>query len=139
MTGYLLDTNVVSEFTKRSPHPSVMDFLDAHDDLWLSAIVIEELDFGIRLLPDGRRRRRLRDWSSQIKMGFRQRILPIEIGEAEWAATFRAQADREGRKLRLADALIAATAKTRDLAIATRNVKDFAGTDVDIFDPWQPS
>ena len=137
MSGYLLDTNVVSESSKPSPHPAVLDFLDAHDDLWLSAIVLGELELGVQLLPEGRRRDGLRDWLSRLKVEFDQRILPIESGEAEWAAAFRAQARRDGWLLRLADALIAGTAKARDLTVATRNVRDFSGLDVDIVNPWE--
>ena len=137
MSAYLLDTNVVSEFSKQSPHPAVVSFLGAQDDLWLSVIVIEELELGVRLLPEGRRRDRLGDWISQLMVDFSHRVLPIESREAKWAATFRARAHRDGRVLQLGDALIAGTAKANDLSVATRNVRDFGSLDVDIFNPWQ--
>ena len=137
MSGYLLDTNVISELSRERPHPSVIDFLGERDDLWLSVIVIEELEMGVQLLPEGRRRARLRDWLSRLLTDFDRRILPIERREAEWAATFQARAHRCGGMLQLADALIAGTAKTNNLAIATRNIKDFASLDIDIVSPWQ--
>ena len=56
MPGYLLDTNVVSETTKDQPEPSVIDFLSRQTDLWLSSLVIHELEFGVQLAPQGRRR-----------------------------------------------------------------------------------
>ena len=103
MISYLVDTNVVSELSKRSPNPSVTGFLAAQDDLWLSVIVVAELEMGVQSLPEGRRRDALRDWLFQIKAAFDQRILPIEQAEAEWAATFRVRAQRDGGALNLAD------------------------------------
>ena len=111
MSGYLLDTNVISELSRERPHPSVVDFLAEWDDLWLSVIVIEELEMGVQLLPEGRRRERLRDWLSRLLTDFDWRILPIERREAEWAAAFQARAHRGGGMLQLADALIAGNGK----------------------------
>ncbi len=137
MTGYLLDTNVVSEVSKRSPSPAVVGFLqDTQAELWLSVIVLGELELGVQILPEGRRRNRVSDWLSQLKADFHQRILPIESRDAEWAATFRERAHRDGWDLTLADALVAGTAKARDLVVATRDIRDFAGLDVEIIDPW---
>lgn len=137
MSGYLLDTNVVSELARQSPHPAVVRFLDQRDDFWLSAIVLGELTLGVQLLPHGRRRDNLSDWLSQLLVDFDQRVLPIKRGEAERAAAFRARAHRDGRVLQLADALIAGTAATNDLVIVTRNVRDFVGFDVIVFNPWE--
>ena len=137
MSGYLLDTNVVSELSKQTPHPGIVAFLDAEDDLWLSVIVLEELELGVRLLPESRRRSRLRDWLSQLTVDFAARVLPIERREAEQAAVFQARARRNGRVLHLADALIAGTAITHDLAVVTRNARDFDGLDIGVINPWQ--
>ena len=137
MSGYLLDTNVVSELARWSPHPAVIRFLDNRDDLWLSAIVLGELTLGVQLLPHGRRRDSLSDWLSRLIIDFDQRVLPIKRWEAERAAAFQARAHRDGRVLQLADALIAGTAATNDLAIATRNVRDFDGLDVAVINPWE--
>ena len=137
MSGYLLDTNVISELSKERPHPSVVAFLSERDDLWLSVIVIGELELGVQLLPEGRRRERLRDWLSRLLTDFDRRVLPIERRDAEWAASFQARVHRGGGMLQLADALIAATAKSNNLTVATRNVKDFIGLDIAIVSPWQ--
>ena len=80
MSGYLLGTNVVSELTKDNPNPKVIDYLNAHDDLWLSAVVVEELELGIQLLPEGRRRDRLRALLSQLLADFEERISPVGKG-----------------------------------------------------------
>lgn len=139
MSGYLLDTNVVSELSKLAPHPAIVTFLDVEDDLWLSVIVLEELSLGVRLLPEGRRRDGLRAWLFQLLSNFVERILPIDRPEAQQAAAFQAQAQaqRSGRVLQLADALIAGTAMTHDLTVATRNTRDFDGLGIHVVDPWQ--
>ena len=90
----------------------------------------------MQLLPEGRRRNRLSDWLSQLKVDFDQCVLPIERRDAEWAATFRERAHRDGWRLTLADSLIAGTAKARDLVLATRNARDFGALDVEVIDPW---
>ena len=136
MSGYLLDTNVVTDHTSQRPHLAVAEFLATHDDLWLSVIVLQELELGVQLLPEGRRRVELRQWLSGIVRDFGARVLPVEQREAEWAAAFRAHAHRDGRVLTLADALIAGTAKARELSLVTRNVRDFAALDIPIVNPW---
>ena len=137
MNGYLLDTNVISEVIRSTPHTRVVTFLTEHDDLWLSSIVIHELEYGLQRMAQGQRRSGLQDSLLGVIAEYEDRILPLERVGAEWAARFRAQAHRFGRTLDLGDALIAGTAKTRDLAIATRNVRDFDGLDVDVVNPWE--
>ena len=137
MNGFLLDTNVVSEVLRSTPHTRVVTFLAEHDDLWLSSIVIHELEYGLQRMAQGQRRSNLQDSLLGIIAEYEDRILPLERVGAEWAARFRAQAHSFGRTLDLGDALIAGTAKTHDLAIATRNVRDFDGLEVDVVNPWE--
>ena len=137
MRGCLLDTNVISELTRTAPAPPVVAFLSGHHDLWLSTIVVHELEFGLRLLPLGQRRDRLRGALSEFITGYGERVLTLEKMGAEWAARFRAQAHRAGRVLDLGDALIAGTAKAHDLVLATRNVSDFESLDLDLVNPWE--
>lgn len=136
MNGYLLDTNVVSELTKERPNPAIIDYLNARDGLWLPAIVVEELELGIQLLPEGHRRTELRGWLSVILADFESRISPIGRREAECAAVLRARVHRDGGELELGDALIAGTAMANDMAIVTRNVKDFGNLDLTVINPW---
>ena len=136
MSGYLLDTNVVSELSKENPNEAVVRYLNAHDDLWISVIVVEELELGVRLLPEGRRRNELRRWLSQLLTNFEGRMATIGRREAEWAAVFQVRAHLNGRALELGDALIAGTAMANTMTIAARNVKDFGGMDLDILNPW---
>ena len=137
MSGYLIDTNVVSELTKASPDSGVIAFLSEQDDLWLASVVLHELEFGLQSLPQGHRRDDLRQVLSDFITEFDDRILPLERIEAEWAARLRAEAHLSGRVLHLGDALIAGTAKAHGLLVATRNVKDFDGLDVNVANPWQ--
>ena len=137
MSGFLLDTNVVSELTRSAPDARVLEFLAEQDELWLSAMVVHELAFGMQLLPHGQRRDVLQSVLSGFITHYQDRILPVDRRGAEWAAYFRAQAHRSGRVLDLGDALIAGTARAHDLSVATRNVADFEGLDVDVTNPWE--
>ena len=138
MSGYLLDTNVVSELTKESPNPAVIEYMNAQGGLLLSAIVVEELELGVQLLPEGRRRDRLAKWLASLLSDFEGRISPIGRREAEWAAVLQARVYRSGRELELGDALIAGTAMANDMAIVTRKVRDFRGLGVEVVNPWDP-
>ncbi len=137
MSGVLLDTNVISELTKRIPAPPVIAFLSVRDDLWLSALVLHELEFGLRLLPRGNRRDALRGVLSEFIRHYEDRILPVDEKAAVWAARFRAEARERGRSQDLGDALIAGTAKACDLSIATRNATDFGGLELVLTNPWE--
>lgn len=136
MTGCLLDTNIVSELTRTSPSVHVVAFLSERNDLWLSTIVLHELEFGVQSLSPGKRRDLLSRAINSLVASFQDQILPVDRKEAEWAAQLRAEARRSGRVLHLGDSLIAGTAKANELALATRNVSDFEGTGLEIINPW---
>ena len=138
MNGLLVDSNVLSEMGRPQPRPSVVSFFDSNTDLWLSAIVLHELEFGIQRLEAGVRRERYRDILSIYVTRYEDRILPVGRSEAVIAAEMRAEAAQSGRALHIGDALIAGTARANDLAIATRNVRDFEGLDVEVVNPWEP-
>ena len=137
MRGFLLDTNVVSELTKRSPDSGVIAFLTNQSDLWLSSVVLHELAFGLNLLPPGQRRDRIGAALAALVAEYADRVIVLGATEAEDAALLRAQAHRSGRVLHLGDALIAGTAKAHDLCVVTRNASDFADLDVDVTNPWE--
>lgn len=135
MSEFLVDTNVVSELTKDAPDAHVTAFLVEQPDLWLAAVVIHELEFGIRLLPEGRRRERLQAAQAAVVNEYADRIIPLGRIEAEIAARLRAEARAAGKTI-YADALIAGTAKAHNLIVATRNVRDFEDMDVEVVNPW---
>ena len=136
MNGFLLDTNVVSETMRSTPHKRVVAFLTGRDEMWLSSILIHELEYGVQRLPLGVRRQALRSALRNVLADYGDRILDLNPGAAVWAARFRARARGLGRTLELGDALIAGTAKNYELTIATRNIRDFAGLDVNVVNPW---
>ena len=136
-SGYLLDTNVVSELARAAPDTRVVAFVADRDDVWLSAVVVHELEYGLRLLSGGRRRRALEAARTAIMAERGTRVLPLDRLAAEQAAELRARSQQAGRPLGLADALIAGTAKAHGLAVATRNVADFEHLDVSVLNPWQ--
>lgn len=137
MTGFLLDTNVVSEAIKPVPDPRVTEFLhDRHDLLWLSVVVLYEMEYGVQLLPPGRRRLAVATLIAGIVTNHENRILPVNRAAAQRAARLRARARRAGRPGQTADALIAGTAAANDLVVATRDTGDFAPFDVDVLNPW---
>ena len=135
MSEFLVDTNVVSELTKDDPDAHVTAFLVEQTDLWLAAVVVHELEFGIRLLPEGRRRERLQAAQAAVVNEYADRIIPLGRIEAEIAARLRAEARAAGKTI-YADALIAGTAKAHNLIVATRNVRDFEDMDVEVVNPW---
>ena len=136
MSGFLLDANVISELTKDAPDSGVTGFLADVEDLWLSTVVLHELDFGVELLPPGRRREGIRAVLSAFVSEYADRVLPVGRPEAARAAALRARAHRAGRVLDMGDALIAGTAVAHALSITTRNVRDFDGLEVDVVNPW---
>lgn len=136
MSGYLLDTNVISELAKTPPDARVMAFLASQDSLWVPVVALHEIEFGIRLLPPGRRRDAIEAAVASFLAQHESRVLPLDKADAACAAEMRAQAHRSGRVLRVSDALIAGAAKARGLIVATRNVKDFAYLDVAVVNPW---
>jgi predicted nucleic acid-binding protein len=133
----LLDTNVLSEAGRPSPNRNVRAFLIGLADLWISAVSIHEIEYGIRLLPFGQRRSDLERSMTAVITTFETRVIAIGEREARCAADFRADYRRRGRVLHLPDALIAATAKEHGLTLATRNLRHFEHLGViDVVNPW---
>ncbi len=136
MKGFLLDTNVISELVKPVPNRTVVKFLSTLDYAWFSIITLHELNYGLRLLPEGKRRSELEKKLQQLLSEYSDRVISIDQFEANQAAIIRVQAKQQGRIIHLADALIAGTAKVHDLSVVTRNIEDFSGIDVEVFNPW---
>ena len=137
MNGLLLDTNVVSELTRTAPCEGVVAFLSENENFWLSAILVHEILYGVRLLPQGRGRERLNEMLAAVMRIYEDRILPLEWLESEWSAELRARARKAGRNLDLGDALVAGIAKAHGLAVVTRNDRHFEGLGVDTVNPWK--
>ena len=136
MTEYALDTNVVSELVKPAPHPRVIAFAAGRGTLWVPSVVVYELEYGVAMLPEGRRRAQLRALVDGILANYDNRILPLERGGAEWAGRYRAQIQRAGRNPEAGDMLIAGIARANGLTLATRNRRHFDGLGIPLFNPW---
>lgn len=140
MKGFLLDTNVPSELTNPRPAPEVEQWLEDVDDeqLFFSVISLAEICKGIAKLPESKKRLQLQDWlDARLRVWFAGRILPITEPIAELMGRWAGEGEAKGRPIKIADGLIAATAVRHDLTVVTRNVKDFAGFGVPIFNPWE--
>ena len=138
MSEFLVDTNVLSELVAPDPDSNVVAFLNSQPVLWMSAVVVHELQFGLHQLPVGYRRSRLDSVLMAFVDSFSDRILPVGRREAEQAAALRGQARQQGRTIHLADGLIMGTALVHGLGVATRNVVDFADCGIDVVNPWAP-
>ena len=136
----ILDTNVVSEPMRPQPDERVLRWLSAQDagTLFLTAITEAELRTGLAFLPEGRRREALgAALESVLTQDFASRVLPFEGGAAARAyATVQAERRDAGRPIAMADAMIAAIARSRGMRVATRNVGDFEVTGVEVVNPW---
>lgn len=138
----LLDTSVVSELMKPAVDPAVVDALraDGADGVFVATVVILEIVYGIERLEAGARRDRLtRMAKSLLAERFGGRTIAMDDAIAWEAGRVRAERRALGRAGDLADDIVAATARTRGLTLATRNVKDFEGLGLRLTDPWRAS
>ena len=135
----LLDTNVVSELLRPSPNPAVEGWVAGRQaaDLHFSAVSEAELRYGVALLPAGRRRDALAlAVEAILREDFEDRVLPFDSEAAREYADIATSRRTAGRPVAPADCQIAAIARSRDLTIATRNVRDFADMEIELVDPW---
>lgn len=136
MSAFLIDTNVVSELVRPTPDARVLAFLARERDLWLSVVSLHELSYGAARLSDSNRRRRITAWLDSIRLQFKGRWIGVDEEIANQAGRARAEAAAVGRSVTPMDSIIAATASSRSLTLATRNLRDFEAVAVATFDPW---
>jgi predicted nucleic acid-binding protein len=135
----LLDTNILSELMRPAPEQAVEHWLADQPEasVFISAITEAELRYGAQIMPSGKRRAALiTQIEAMIEEDFSGRILPFDSQAAIAFADIAARRRQVGRPIAQADAQIAAIARSRGASIATRNVSDFEGCDVEIIDPW---
>lgn len=142
MSGFLLDTNVISEFARADnmPNQQVKNWLEVADpdSLYVSVLTFGEIRKGIEKLAPGERRSHLETWLvKDLHEWFENRLLVIDEPIANRWGVLAADAQRAGRPIAIVDGLLAATALEHKLTVVTRNGADFAGTGVPILNPWQ--
>ena len=135
----LLDTNVISEWMKTAPDPRVLSWLDSRPagHFFLPAIAKAEIEAGISLLPDGKRKTALHNAAAEIFQEFSVRCLTFDCDSAAEYARILSLCRSAGRPISVEDAQIAAIAYRNSLTLATRNVSDFECLqDLGLIDPW---
>lgn len=139
MSGFLLDTNVISELVKSSPEPRVTSWIDATGEsaLYLSVLTLGEIRRGVSGLPRARRRAALEAWlETDLHARFHGRTLSIDDHVAERWGLLTAQAMKSGIVLPVIDGLLGATALQHNLTFATRDVGSLSAAGVAVFNPW---
>lgn len=136
---YLLDTCVISELVTKSPNPQVVAFIDSlePEDVFLSVITIGEIARGIEKLTSSKRKQSLHAWLHEnLLVRFDGRILSLDTEiMMEWGK-LTAYVEVSGKPMPAVDSLIAATALTYELALITRNVRDFESAKIEMVNPW---
>ena len=135
----LLDSNVVSELLRPSPDPAVTRWVARRPaaELHFSTVGEAELRYGVAILPVGQRRDALAlAIEAILRDDFEDRILPFDSAAARTYAEIAAARRAAGHIIAPADCQIAAIACSRDMAVATRNIRDFGDTGVEIVNPW---
>lgn len=136
----VLDTNVISELLRGEPDEGVVEWVDSLDAsaVATTAITAAELLYGAARLPDGRRKKMLREAiGGLLAEDLGGRIEPFDAAAAAAYATLVDERERAGRPIGMADAQIAAICRKLGAALATRNTSDFEDTGVDVLDPWR--
>lgn len=140
MTGWLLDTNVLSELRRPRPNAKVVDFVQAQplEMLFVSVVTFAEIRFGIEMVSDAGRRAELNDWlAHRVRPMFEGRVLPVsEDVMLKWRLLVE-----EGRKVghtySQPDLIIAATALHYGLTVVTRDTVEFTTARTPVIDPWR--
>lgn len=139
MTGWLLDTNVISELRRPRPHARVRDFVARQklEDLFVSAVTLAEIRFGIESVSDAGRRAELSDWlAHSVRPMFNQRVLEVsEDVMLRWRLLVE-EGRKAGHTFSQPDLIIAATALQHGLSVVTRDTADYERARVPIVNPW---
>jgi len=140
VTGWLLDTNVLSELRRPRPEPKVVSFVAAQplDLLFVSTVTLAELRFGIELVADANRRAELNEWlTHKVRPMFAERILQVtEDIMFKWRLLVE-DGRNSGHTFSQPDLIIAATGLHHGLTVVTRDTGDYEKTRVSLFNPWQ--
>jgi len=137
----LLDSNVISEVMKVAPSANVLKWLNDQTSsaVHVSAVTVGEIEYGLRILPYGRRRLQLKEKFEQfIALAFVQRVLGYDEAAARLYGEIMGLRKELGRPMSVPDGQIAAIARSHGLSVATRNTRDFEECGVDLLNPFDP-
>jgi predicted nucleic acid-binding protein len=138
--NYLLDTCVLSEFTRHQPEEKVVEWIRAINEemLFISVITIGEIQNGIERLPESHRKTELLVWmNNKLIKRFEQRIIPIDTPTMLIWGSLTARMKSAGKPLGAMDSLIIASALYNNFIIVTRNTQDFLPCGVSVLNPWE--
>jgi predicted nucleic acid-binding protein len=139
VTGWLLDTNIISELRRPKPEPKVTAFIRAQpvEALYVSVVTFAEIRFGIELLPDATRRSDLNDWlAHKVRPMFEKRVLAVsEDVMFKWRLLVE-DGRKSGHTFSQPDLIIAATAQHHGLTVVSRDTKEYEAARVAVFNPW---
>ena len=136
----LIDTNVISELWKAEPNPVVLAWVDAQavETLYLSAVTVAELRFGLAAMPEGQRRTIYQErLEKEVLPAFTGRVLPFDLAASQASADLMAGARLAGKAIGKADGYIAATASACGLMVATRDISPFEAAGLKFVNPWE--
>jgi toxin FitB len=135
----VVDTNVTSELMKPAPAPAIVAWVHAGNaaDLYTTSITLAEIAYGIERLPGGRRKAQLKAAAEEVFSAFASQVLAFDAPAALEYATIVRGRELAGTPIDGFDAQIASICRAHDATLATRNVKDFDNTGIDVTDPWR--
>ncbi|MCX7998041.1 MAG: DUF4411 family protein [Leptospiraceae bacterium] len=134
MSLFLIDTNVISELAKNKPCEKVLNFFETLEEVAVSVVTIEEIEFGISRTSENYRISLYQWWEHFLSIP--PIVFAINLQVARTAGHIRAQLAKQGKQITQADALIAATAMNTKRILVTRNVKDFQITGIQVLNPF---
>ncbi|MEA3410198.1 MAG: type II toxin-antitoxin system VapC family toxin [Pseudomonadota bacterium] len=135
----LIDTNVISEIMKVEPSEAVVSWLNDQksDALYVSAVTIGEIEYGLRVMPIGKRQLRLKErFERFVSLAFAQRVLAYDETAARAYGENMGLRKETGRPMNIPDGQIAAIARANTLTVATRNTRDFEDCGIELIDPF---
>lgn len=136
----VIDTNVISELWKIEPNSSVLAWMDAQtiETLYLSAVTVAELRYGLAAMPEGKRRTIYQErLEREVLPVFAGRVLAFDLDTSKTYAERMAKARAEGKAIARADGYIAATAAAHGLMVATRDTGPFEAAGLEVINPWE--
>jgi toxin FitB len=136
----VLDTNVLSALMRQTPDVNVVAWLNAQPrtSIWTTAVTVLEIQFGLQILPVGKRRSLLvQAFEAVITEKISGRVASFDTDAAHEASTLMASRQKRGRPVDLRDTMIAGIVLAHHATLATRNVQHFEGLSVPVVDPWR--